>query len=159
MKIFTNVMMAGFMAVAGLAFFANAARADLPVEKLVVVSSKDGTKHSFEVEIAATYVDREVGLMYRTEMAPNHGMLFEMDKNEVTNFWMKNTLIPLDMLFVAPDGTIKTIHANAIPKDLTALSSEIPVTGVIELNGGRAAALGIAVGDKVVHPFFGSDKK
>jgi len=158
MKILMSVIIVGFMAVAGLSLFMNAARADLKTEKLEIVT-KDGKKHSFDVEIAATPTDQEVGLMFRTKMDPDHGMLFEMEKNQVTNFWMKNTLIPLDMLFVAKDGTIKTIHANAIPKDLTGISSEVPVTGVIELNGGRAQALGIAVGDKVVHAYFGTAAK
>jgi uncharacterized membrane protein (UPF0127 family) len=146
------------IAVMSLMLATTACAADAKTEKLTVVS-KDGTEHYFNVEIAATPVDREVGLMFRTSMDPNHGMLFEMDANATVEFWMKDTLIPLDMLFVAADGTIKTIHENAIPKDLTPLSSKAPVTGVIELNGGRAAALGIAPGDKVVVPFFGSGKK
>lgn len=158
MKIFLNIVMVGLMALAGISYFAHEAKAELKIEKLEIVG-KDGKKHDFDIEIAATPVDREVGLMFRDKMPPDHGMLFEMDKTEITNFWMKNTLIPLDMLFVAPDGTIKTIHQNAVPKDLTAISSEVPVNGVIELNGGRVQALGIAVGDKVVHPFFSDVKK
>ena len=158
MKTLMNIAMAGFMAFACLSF-ANGAAAALRTEKLTIVSSKDGKKHDFDVEIADTPNSREIGLMFREKMDPDHGMLFEMDKDEPTAFWMKNTLIPLDMLFVAPDGTIKTIHQNAIPQDLTAISSGGPVTGVIELNGGRTQALGIVPGDKVVHPFFKSDKK
>jgi uncharacterized membrane protein (UPF0127 family) len=146
------------IAMMSMMFFTAGYAADAKTEKLTVVS-KDGTEHYFNVEIAATPVDREVGLMFRTSMDPDHGMLFEMEANATVEFWMKDTLIPLDMLFVASDGTIKTIHENAIPKDLTPLSSNVPVTGVIELNGGRASALGIAVGDKVVFPFFGGGKK
>jgi uncharacterized membrane protein (UPF0127 family) len=158
MKIMMNVAVAGVVALACL-FFVNKAMAELRVEKLTIVSGKDGAKHDFDVEIADTPNSREIGLMMRQKMDPDHGMLFEMDQNAVTAFWMKNTLIPLDMLFVGADGTIKTVHANAIPQDLTAISSGVPVTGVIELNGGRAAALGILPGDKVVHAYFKSDKK
>ncbi len=158
MKIFMSVVMVGLMALAGVTYFTKTAHSELRTEKLEIVG-KDGKKHSFDVEIAATDPDREVGLMFRDKMPADHGMLFEMDKNEVTKFWMKNTLIPLDMLFIAPDGTIKTIHQNAVPKSLDGISSEVPVSGVLELNGGRAQALGIAAGDKVVHPFFSAPKK
>jgi len=158
MKIFVNVIMVGLMTLAGVSYFTKAARADAHVEKLEI-TSKDGKKHDFEIEIAATEIDREVGLMFREHMDADHGMLFEMDSAEITRFWMKNTLIPLDMLFIGADGTIKTIHENAVPKSLDAVSSDVPVTGVLELNGGRAKALGIAAGDKVTHPFFGAAKK
>jgi uncharacterized membrane protein (UPF0127 family) len=150
MKIFISLIAACLMMVS----FNVVQAADAPTEKLTVISAKDGSKHDFDVEIADTPTDREIGLMYRTMMDPDHGMLFEMEQNAVVQFWMKNTLIPLDMVFVASDGTIKAIHADAIPQDLTGISSEAPVTGVIELNGGRAKALGLAVGDKVVHPYF-----
>ena len=146
MKLFMIAVMSMMLAVTACA-------ADVKTEKLTIVSK--GTEHSFDVEIANEPVSREIGLMYRTKMEPDHGMLFEMDANEVVHFWMKNTLIPLDMLFVGADGVIKVIHPNAIPKDLTALGSEVPVTGVIELVGGRAAELGIKPGDKVMHPYFG----
>ena len=150
MKLFLIAVMSVMLAAAACA-------ADVKTEKLTIVSN--GTEHTFDVEIANEPVSREIGLMFRTKMEPDHGMLFEMDKNEVVHFWMKNTLIPLDMLFVAGDGTIQVIHPNAIPQDLTGISSEVPVTGVIELIGGRAQALGIKPGDKVVHPFFGAGKK
>lgn len=146
------------MILTGTSYLAKTAYSALPVDHLRIVS-QDGKKHNFEVEIAATEPDREVGLMFREHMAPDHGMLFEMDAPAIVNFWMKNTLIPLDMLFIAPDGTIKSIHANAIPQDLTPISSVVPVNGIIELNGGQAKALGIAVGDKVQHAFFKTQSK
>jgi len=154
MKLLAGIIMAGLIALS----LNVACAADAPTEKLTVISAKDGSKHDFDVEIADTPTDREIGLMYRTKMDPDHGMLFEMEQNEVVQFWMKNTLIPLDIVFVASDGTIKSIHDNAIPQDLTGISSEAPVTGVIELNGGRAKALGLAAGDKVVHPYFHNAK-
>ena len=128
------------------------------LDKLVIVSGS-GARHGISVEIAATPQARETGLMFRAHMDPDHGMLFEMEQTGVTRFWMKNTLIPLDMLFMAPDGTIMTIRENAVPKSLTPVSSDVPVNAVLELNGGRARALGIVAGDKVVHPFFRSAKK
>jgi hypothetical protein len=153
MKIFVNIVMVGFMALAGISFFMKEARAGAHVEKLVIVS-QNGTKHTFEVEIAASEIDKEVGLMFRTQMDPDHGMLFEHDQTGVLRYWMKNTLIPLDMLFIASDGTIKTIHQSAVPKSLETVSSEVPVIAALELNGGRAAALGITAGDKVEYSFF-----
>jgi uncharacterized membrane protein (UPF0127 family) len=120
----------------------------------VVIESKGGVKHGFSVEIADTPEKQESGLMFRERMAPDHGMLFEFARADILRFWMKNTLIPLDMLFIAPDGEIKTIHANAVPGDLTGLSSEVPCNGVLEINGGLAKELGIAAGDRVVHRFF-----
>jgi uncharacterized membrane protein (UPF0127 family) len=124
-----------------------------PKLETLVIQSKSG-KHTFQVEIAATPVAQEIGLMYREHLEPDHGMLFEMEKERITAFWMKNTLIPLDMLFIAQDGTIKGIHENATPKSLESISSEVPVSGVLEINGGLAKKLGIAVGDRVIHSFF-----
>ena len=155
---FTSVLAVSVMFLAGTLYYTKALSDEAHVEKLEIVS-KGNVKHTFEVEIAATPVDREVGLMFRTHMEPDHGMLFEMEKTEVTGFWMKNTLIPLDMLFIAPDGTIKTIRENAVPKSLDAVSSDVPVNAVLELNGGRARALGITAGDKVSHSFFAGPLK
>ncbi len=145
------------VALAGMFYFSDKADGEIHTQKLVIVG-KNGVKHDFQVEIASTPQEQEMGLMFRTKMAPDHGMLFEMNQTAPVVFWMKNTLIPLDMLFVAPDGIIKHIHANAVPKDLTAIPSDGPVSGVIEINGGRAKALGIAVGDRVLHPYFNDVK-
>lgn len=120
----------------------------------LVIKGRDGKQHSFNIEVAATPVDLEIGLMYRKNLALGSGMLFEMGKEQVTKFWMKNTLIPLDMLFIGADGEIKTIHENAEPLSLTSVSSEVPVTAVLELQGGRVHALGIHKGDTVVHGYF-----
>lgn len=126
----------------------------LPVEK-VVVHMKNGDSHAFDLEVAQRPIDLEIGLMYRRQMDPDHGMLFEMGTDpQVTRFWMKNTYLPLDMLFVDKHGKIVTLHANAVPLSTTGISSEKPVTAVIEINGGRAAALGIKPGDTVEHKYF-----
>ena len=88
-------------------------------------------------------------------MAENHGMLFYFGGEEAgRRFWMKNTLIPLDMIFIKADGTIHHIHENAIPKDLTGVPSNGPVAAVLEINGGVSRKLELQKGDKVKHRFF-----
>jgi uncharacterized membrane protein (UPF0127 family) len=128
-------------------------KSTLPVEKISIHTA--GGDVSFDMEIAAHPVDLDVGLMFRKEMPKHHGMLFEMPgPAQVRTFWMKNTLIPLDMIFVAPDGHIVNIHHNAHPQDTTPISSREPASAVIEINGGLADEFGIHIGDKVAHPFF-----
>ncbi|MBU6474620.1 MAG: DUF192 domain-containing protein [Alphaproteobacteria bacterium] len=156
-KTLTNIIAFLCIAAAGVFYFSRRVRAEAHVQKLVIVG-KNGVRHDFEVEIASTPQEQELGLMFRKTMAPDHGMLFEMNRTAPVVFWMKNTLIPLDMLFVAPDGVITHVHANAVPEDLTAIPSEGPVSGVIEIDGGRAKALGIAAGDRVLHPYFNDVK-
>jgi uncharacterized membrane protein (UPF0127 family) len=125
----------------------------LPVDR-VTIRMQNGGSHAFDLEIAEKSIDLQVGLMYRRHMAPDRGMLFEMGPPQVTQFWMENTYIPLDMLFVDEHGKIVSLHANAQPLSRNTISSEKPVTGVIELNGGRAAELGIQVGDTVEYKYF-----
>jgi uncharacterized membrane protein (UPF0127 family) len=110
---------------------------------------------AFTLEIADTEAQRERGLMFRTELAPDAGMLFDYHKEQVTAFWMQNTLIPLDMIFVAADGTVRTIHVNARPEDPTTIPSEVPVRFVIEIPGGRSQEIGLKVGDKFENPRVG----
>jgi uncharacterized membrane protein (UPF0127 family) len=120
---------------------------------VVLAADTDATFHTskgdftFHLEFADTPAQQEQGLMYRTSLAPNVGMLFDFRDEEVVAFWMKNTLIPLDMLFIGADGTIKTIHADARPGDLTPISSVAPVRFVLEIAGGRAAEIGLEPGD------------
>lgn len=111
-------------------------------------------QHAFQVEIAANDASRERGLMDRRYMAPDHGMLFEFDRDEPVSFWMKNTYIPLDMIFIAPTGVVTRIVANAEPLSERVIPSGGPCVAVLELNGGTAAAIRLKVGDKVRHPFF-----
>ena len=119
----------------------------LQVIDVTVASGKK--KHRFRVELAAGPRDQMKGLMFRTEMGANEGMLFPMNPPRMASFWMRNTVIPLDLLFVGPDGRILNIAANAVPYDESKLVSAGPVKAVLELNGGRAAQLGIKPGDKV----------
>lgn len=105
--------------------------------------------HRFDVEVARTPQEQEKGLMFRNDLARDGGMLFPMTPPRTASFWMKDTLIPLDMLFIRTDGTIAFIGANAQPYDRTPVSAGIPVAAVLELRGGRAAELGVATGDRV----------
>jgi uncharacterized protein len=110
--------------------------------------------HMFQVEIANNDATREHGLMDRRYMAADHGMLFEFDREAPVSFWMKNTYIPLDMIFIAPSGVVTRIAANAEPLSERVIPSGGPCVAVLELNGGTAASIGLKVGDKVRYPFF-----
>jgi uncharacterized membrane protein (UPF0127 family) len=121
---------------------------------LVVVTASREIK--FEVELALNDAERSRGLMYREKLGPYDGMLFDFHQDAPVSFWMKNTLIPLDMVFIAGDGTIKHVHANAVPLSTEAVPSQFPVRAVLEINGGSARLLGIKPGDKVKHPIFGN---
>jgi uncharacterized membrane protein (UPF0127 family) len=130
---------------------ANSAAAATPIA--LTVTSSNGT-HAFQVEVAKTAAEQEKGLMFRTDIPDNGGMLFWPypaggGAPKVASFWMKNTPSPLDIIFIRTDGTIARIAENAIPEDQTPISSGEPVGAVLELNGGRSSALGINEGDKV----------
>lgn len=112
---------------------------------------------NFTVQIADDAAERAQGLMFIEQMPTLSGMLFIYERPQSVSFWMKNTLIPLDMLFVSPRGEILSIHENAIPGDLTAIPGGDGVQMVLEINGGLASRLGIAVGDVMQHPSFGPD--
>jgi uncharacterized membrane protein (UPF0127 family) len=112
------------------------------------VSSK-GKTHHFRVEVAESRFEQAKGLMFRRELGPDEGMLFPMDPPREASFWMKNTVIGLDIIFIGADRRILNIAANAIPYDETALNSDGIAAAVLEIPGGRAAELGIMPGDKV----------
>ena len=133
---------------------AQRAQSGLPKTEIVVDTANGPAK--LEVELATTPDSREKGLMFRTEMGANEGMLFDFFKEQDCTFWMKNTVLPLDMIFIKADGTISTISENAIPYSLDPVSSSEPVRAVLEINGGRARALGIASGQKVHAKIFGN---
>jgi uncharacterized membrane protein (UPF0127 family) len=107
---------------------------------------------AFTIEIADTEASRERGLMFRTTLAPDAGMLFDYHHEQLATFWMQNTLIPLDMVFIGEDGTVKTIQVNARPMDTTTIPSVVPVRFVLEIAGGRSTEIGLKVGDKFEHP-------
>lgn len=121
------------------------------LQKLPLTIRSATGKHRFTVEVARTPEQQQTGLMFRRELGANRGMIFPYDPPILVDFWMKNTLIPLDMLFIRADGTIARI-ATATPLSLEGVPSGEPVAAVLELRGGRAAQLGIREGDRVSWP-------
>jgi len=121
--------------------------AGLDQVELTIVSN--GRRHRFTVEVARTAEEQAMGLMYRNALAPDRGMIFPMDPPRPAAFWMRNTLIPLDMIFVRADGTIANIAANTVPLSEQPVGSDGPVAAVLEIAGGRAGELGIKPGDQV----------
>jgi uncharacterized membrane protein (UPF0127 family) len=109
-------------------------------------------KHRFTVEVAETSEQQAQGLMFRQSLDPDRGMIFPRTPPEDATFWMKNTLIPLDMVFIREDGTIARIAENTVPMSLDPVPSLEPVAAVLEIAGGRSAQLGIKQGDKVSWP-------
>ncbi len=120
--------------------------------KLIIESSSGD--HNFTVEVARTPAERREGLMFRRHLAKDHGMLFLFDDEKRRAMWMKNTLIPLDMLFLGCGGRVLAIHSDATPKSLEPIAPEVLSCGVLEIGGGVAAKLGIITGDRVRHPAF-----
>ena len=120
----------------------------------LTISTAKGATHPFLVEVAASPEEQAQGLMNRQELGPDRGMIFPMAPPREASFWMKNTLIPLDMLFVRSDGTIARIEQNAVPLNLQPVVSGEPVAAVLELAGGRSAQLGIQAGDRVSYQGF-----
>jgi len=129
--------------------------AHFPTAPLTIVTG--GGPQRFTVEVATTPVQMEQGLMFRQSLARDAGMIFDFGAPVMATMWMKNTLIPLDMLFVDAQGHVIGIHERAVPQSLDTIAAPGPARAVIELNGGTAARLGIRAGDKVVFPqIFGS---
>lgn len=112
------------------------------------IRTSDAT-HAFIVEVAESGAQQAQGLMFRTRLAPDKGMIFPFPEDRVASFWMKNTVIPLDIIFIRRDGTIESIAANTIPYSLAPVRSHEPVATVLEIAAGRAKELGIGPGDIV----------
>ncbi|MFG1395479.1 DUF192 domain-containing protein [Roseixanthobacter pseudopolyaromaticivorans] len=129
--------------------------ADAPLEALEIATRKGVVV--LEVEVARTEQQRETGLMYRKELPERQGMLFDFGKSEPVYMWMKNTFIPLDMLFVREDGTIARIEEMTTPFSTRTISSGEPVKVVVEISGGAAKRLGIAPGDRLSTALFKKD--
>ena len=117
------------------------------------IASKGGV-HVFAVEMASTPAEQAKGLMFRRELPEGQGMLFDFHHEQPTSFWMKNTYIPLDMIFIRGDGRILRIAENTVPLSEALVPSGGPVRAVLEVNAGMARKLGIAPGDRVAHPIF-----
>jgi uncharacterized membrane protein (UPF0127 family) len=131
--------------------------AQFPTAPLTIVTTSG--PHRFAVEVATSPEQMMQGLMFRQSLAPDAGMLFDYQTPSMATMWMKNTLIPLDMLFVDAAGRVVNIHERAVPGSLDAIAAAAPVRAVIELNGGTAARLGIRPGDRVQFPIFGNAAK
>ncbi|MEL6830736.1 MAG: DUF192 domain-containing protein [Pseudomonadota bacterium] len=124
------------------------------VTPLTVVT--DDASHTFTVEVADDPEETSMGLMFRESMEDDKGMLFDFGDPRVPSMFMKNTLIPLDMLFLDSEGEIIMIARNTAPGSLRTISPPAPVLGVLEINAGLAASLDISPGDRIEHPMFGT---
>ena len=140
------------LALSAAAMIATAAADPMEVTPLTITDGE--TTHEFTVEVANDRDEISFGLMERESMDADKGMLFDFDPPREPAMYMKNTLIPLDMLFIADDGTIEMIARNTVPGSLRTISPGVPVRAVLELNGGQAADLDIQPGDTVQHPIF-----
>nr|WP_294510911.1 DUF192 domain-containing protein [uncultured Rhodopila sp.] len=128
---------------------------DLPKEQLVIVG-RGGVEHPFAVEMATTPQQQTVGEMFRPNVPADGGMLFDWGFPKSSQMWMRNTLVPLDMVFINPDGTIRSIAEDTTPRSLAVIDSRGPVRAVLELAGGTTAKLDIRVGDTVKQRIFGN---
>ena len=133
----------------------NARQPELPKERLVIVT-RDGARHAFLVEMAVTPEQQMIGLMWRPSVPPDGGMLFDWGSPRESQMWMRNTLVSLDMIFIAADGRIHRIAERTVPHSLATISSNGPVRATLEVAAGTAERLGIRVGDRVLHPIFGT---
>jgi len=150
-----NILAACALSVVLLSSVAFAAKA--PETQTLSIDAGKGTK-TFQVEVVREEKDRNRGLMYRRHMAADHGMLFDYDPPVDIAFWMKNTYIPLDIIFVGADARIIRIEENATPLSLAHIPSGGPARGVLEINGGLSAKLGIGPGNLVHHALFQGSK-
>ena len=145
------------------------AQPELPKEKLAIVTkdgassrssgvrvdvTKDGVRHEFQVEMALKEAQQTVGLMFRTTIPADGGMLFDWGQPRDSTMWMRNTVSPLDMLFINPDGTIRRVVENTVPESLAIIESRGPVRATLEVAAGTARRLNIHAGDKVEQRIF-----
>ena len=131
--------------------------AEAPCREDVVYLRGDWGNARFSVDVADTPDLRSQGLMFVEEMPTMSGMLFVYDREQAVSFWMKNTLIPLDMIFADGDGVVQRVHENAIPGDLTSIPGGWDIQFVLEINGGMADRLGIDEGTEMRHPAITAD--
>jgi uncharacterized membrane protein (UPF0127 family) len=138
-----------------LIFFALVGLAKAAETSTLTIDSSKGPQR-FTVELARSPTEMELGLMFRQNLAPDAGMLFVYSSEQSVAFWMKNTLIPLDMLFIGADGHIRRIVERTIPLSTNPIPSGDPIRAVLEINGGAAERLGIHTGDMVHSPSLGT---
>jgi uncharacterized membrane protein (UPF0127 family) len=137
------------MVMAALLTFASTVAQGEPPTTVVTITSASGQAYDFLLEVADTEAQRQRGLMFREELPADGGMIFIYERPHVAAMWMKNTLIPLDMVFVDARGAIVHIAPHTTPHSLTPVTAGVAVKAVIELNGGSCDRLGIGVGDRV----------
>jgi len=130
-----------------------------PLPHTVLVIDTTAGEAKIDVEVAADWRSQEYGLMNRKSLPRRTGMIFDFRSPSMTSFWMKNTLISLDMIFIREDGTISSVAPDAVPMSLTSIPSTEPVRAVLEIGGGEAAKLGIYPGQKVHNAIFGNAVK
>ena len=136
-----------------LALLAGPVCARMRVDKLWLITGA-GQEKPIEIEVAEAPKEKELGLMFRTQLADNQGMLFPYDSPREITMWMRNTYIPLDMVFIRADGVVHRIERRAEPLSERVISSQGPVSAVLEMAGGATEKLGLKPGDRVRHPYF-----
>jgi uncharacterized protein len=146
-------LLAPFLCLLQFVLFAHVGAAAQTFDRLEIATSSG--VHVFSVEMARNDAEREKGLMYRRFMPADRGMLFDFKREEPVTFWMKNTYIPLDMIFISKPGAVTSIAANAEPLSERLIPSGGPCYGVLEVNAGVAASIALKPGDKVKHLIFG----
>jgi uncharacterized protein len=159
-KWFVGLFVVALLGVSGWSLTSNLARERKKesamqerLERLEIATASG--RQVFQVEVMRTPEEKSKGLMFRQYLPEDRAMLFDFQREEAVSMWMRNTYIPLDMLFIKQDGTLHHVHARAQPLDETAISSSGSVRYVLEINGGLAAKLGIKPGDKVAHQLIG----
>lgn len=140
-----------------LAVFGTATSALEACQDSVIHLRGDWGEARFAIDVVDTPEDRSQGLMFVESMPRMSGMFFVYENAQTVSFWMKNTLIPLDMIFAGADGVVRRVHANAIPQDETAIPGGTQIQYVLEINGGVAAQLGINEGSEMRHPAISAD--
>ena len=148
-----RLLLASALLLPAVAGAQTAAQPELPREKLVIVTH-DGVRHDFQVEMAKTPEQQTVGLMFRPSVPEDGGMLFDWGAPQVSNMWMRNTVSPLDMVFINADGTVRRVVEDTVPESLAIIESRGPVRATLELRAGTAKRLGIHAGDLVEAPIF-----
>lgn len=145
-----RIVARSFAVIAAL-FFALMPLAACSSDNALTVHTAKGD-YTFGIEVVDTDAGRQKGLMFRQSLAADKGMLFDFKEDRPVSFWMMNTFIPLDMIFIRPDGVVANVHVNARPQDPTSIPSEGPVMFVLEIPGGRSVEIGLKAGDTVSHP-------
>lgn len=148
-------MLARLAAAAGFVWILLVPPASHAASTATLVLKTESGPHSFTIELATTNEERVLGLMFRRTLAADAGMLFLYDRPQPIAMWMKNTFLPLDMIFIGPDGRVHRIERHAEPFSTEVISSEGDVQGALEVNAGTADAIGLKAGDEVIYPGLG----